>query len=206
MVSGSTISVVDVTVTTIITIDGSAATVFPPTALGLPVYNLTALGLTGAVTGVLTTTIGGGAPTTSTTPTTTAPPPSPTNFIYVELSEWAEIEGKDQEEQVMYWVVFSLLVTTTSDTYTACFETSLAEATATVTGGSSQGYPPATMTFNAFGIDGCVYSGTSTAVGDLTCPGVTGITCIEDPQFGEDLSCDEFEPGAQVFPDVRCYW
>lgn len=50
-VAGSIISVVSVTVTTIITIDGSPATVYPAKSLVMPVYNWTALGFASSPTG-----------------------------------------------------------------------------------------------------------------------------------------------------------
>jgi hypothetical protein len=141
---------------------------------------------------------------TSTTATTT---PAPFNYIFVELAGWAEIVDKDDEEQVQYWVVFSLSITQSTSTIDVCAANTLDDNTATVTGGSSMGYPPVTMTFDAFGIDNCVYSGASTtAIGSRACPGVNDITCERDPQFGDDLSCEIFEPGAVVYPDVRCYW
>jgi hypothetical protein len=206
VVSESTISVVSVIVTTIITIDGSAATVFPPTSPVVPVYNLTAFGFSGSLAGDNGESSASSSSTTSTSTTATTTP-APSNYIFVELAEWAEIVDKDEEEQVQYWVVFSLTITHSTSTIDVFAANTLADNTATVTGGSSMGYPPVTLTFNAFGIDNCVYSGASTtAVGSLACPGVNDITCERDPQFGEDLSREIFEPGAVVYPDVRCYW
>lgn len=207
IVDGSAINVVSVTVTTIITIDGSAATVFPPKSLLVPVYNYTALGFGSDPDGSNTDT--SSSPTTPTTSTLPGPTLAPSNFIFVDLAEWAELVDGNKEEQLQYWVVFGSTVTQTQTTsiLNVCEAKTLAAKSATVTGGKSMGYPPVTMTFDAFGIDKCVYRGASTtAVGSLACPGVSDITCERDPGFGNSLSCELLEPGAVAFPDIWCYW
>lgn len=167
---GSTITVVSVTVETVITIDGTAATVFPETTTTEYEYNYSTMGFSGTPSDprstAAATTSDNTTPTTTSTSTTSTVEPS--RYVYIEYAETdqylnlVEIIEKN-------WVVYSA-----SGTYNACDVKTLATKTAKgVTGGSSQGYPAATMTFEAFGTKSCVYEGPST-----TAPGTLSVRSL----------------------------
>ncbi|KAI9170782.1 hypothetical protein HJFPF1_00255 [Paramyrothecium foliicola] len=64
-------------------------------------------------------------------------------------------------------------------------------------------YPTSIEEFTAHGVDGCVYTGTRDAPGTLSCPGISGIRCYQDPQHDERFDCGQ---GGGHKPVVICDW
>ncbi|KAK8013789.1 hypothetical protein PG991_009382 [Apiospora marii] len=135
------------------------------------------------------------APPPKPQPTVAAPPSLPSRFVYIEYWLIALQTG----EEMKSWVVY----TTEGGGLDVCNKANAAEFR-TDQGGRTKGHPSGNFTFQAFGIDGCSYTGTESAVGTLVCPGVDGITCIKDPQLGERFPCGQGDNA--VSPNVRCYW
>jgi hypothetical protein len=203
-IDGTAVSVVSVTVTTIIVFHGTVGTLFPTTTMSVPAYNdIGFLSISGTFTTPEASTI---SPTTTITAamstTTSAAPPAASEWVWVELHN---LLLTDIGEDVQQWNIFA----PSGSQVVPCGEEAVATSDnldINVQPGSSQGYPDLTIQFSAHGIDSCEYTGTSSAVGKLTCPGVTtAITCERDSQFGQEFACDDVGT-VVIYPDVICYW
>jgi hypothetical protein len=64
-------------------------------------------------------------------------------------------------------------------------------------------YPTSIGPFTAHGISGCKYTGATSKVGVLDCPGVTGIQCRLDPTSNPTSPCAGF---GSITPFIKCAW
>lgn len=195
-ISGTAVSVVSVTVTSIITFAGTTGTLFPQTVQVVSTYNdWASWGVSSpAATPLLTAT----TTITQVTTTTQVSTPEPSNYVFIDLLEWVP---QGTSDEVQEWDVF----THDASTFYPCDDTSVASSGQTdLIPGENQGYPDLDISFPAHGIDGCRYVGTSSAVGEMTCPGISSITCVRDSQFGDTLLCESGD--AAYYPDVWCRW
>jgi hypothetical protein len=163
---------------------------------GFPGYT----GTVGAVTSTKATTTTAAKSTSSTT--TQVAVPTPSNHVSIVLYEVIFSAGG----YIDSWVVFAAVGSSPID---VCDTVALADVDGgNVQGGSDQGYPDATISFSALGIDGCEYKGSSDAPGTMTCPGVDNIVCERDSLFGQDLSCGSDGGGdtTDYYLDVICSW
>jgi hypothetical protein len=170
---------------------------------------LSGVGDFGSMSAPPTTTTTSNTPTTKSPTTTTSkstsssppppPPPKPSNGVLIELFE-IETGSNGFFTWEREWQVYQIAV---GSQINPCNAKVLASANADTATGDDPGFPDVDLTFTAWGISGCKYTHKDAkTIGSMSCPGVSGITCLDDRKDAS-VGC---EFGGNVYGSVLCEW
>ncbi|KAH8197680.1 hypothetical protein TruAng_008139 [Truncatella angustata] len=216
VIGGSTISLISVTVTTVITVDGKTGTLYPPTtrnvidpaileSMGFTSYDPDTTSLTITIEKPIPT--GGTLPAASTTTTQTStqaagtPPAEPTARLVIAY-EWS---GNTLDFSPGSWSFYTPAL---DETYDVCLD-SIGTADAGDYDLSKIPFPDGTIDFDfkVLGTSGCSYTGSSDSPGSLSCPDLTHAIQCQETTYDE-LQCFEGDPVYEVVVYVKltCSW
>ena len=194
MVGGSDVSVVSATVTTVITIDGTAATVYPGYTGVIPAFNnLSAWGFPSLSTHT------DAPPPTKTT--STSPTPSPTALVVIAYWTECDFGGVSCDD---YWTFYNPPVGSTD--WSVCTYIGEVDSPDNININDVP-FPSGTInyTWEVDGISGCSYTGTSTSAGTMDCPGFAKpVQCFA--YSASQVTCNEDDGQALIVQKVGCQW
>jgi hypothetical protein len=209
VIGGSTITVVGVTVTEVITVAGTAGTVFPGFTGNAPsIIGYSSLGI-GSVPNTLPTgnppppPPSSTTPASSTTPSGGGPPPEPTAQLFIEY--WSECD-EGAVECTSQWAVYTPAI---GSSWTVCDDIGAVDADPNIRL-TNVPWPTGTLNFDfkVLGQTGCYYVGgkaDGTTGGQLHCPDLINPVQCQAVNWNEAQCYGEFGI-ADVIGRVSCQW
>jgi hypothetical protein len=142
----------------------------------------------------------GPLPTTTTAPLT----PTPPYATWIDLNEDYQETTSSTTITYSYWV-FDAKAGILID---VCDTTAVYEQNNSNPGlGNDPPFPTNLSSFTSHEISGCTYSGTETAVGTMSCPGVDSISCSQAGDYGKQIYCNGIVGlGEFMYDLVICEW